>query len=966
MQTLNTYQFCFDLLYNDKLKSFLPIAYIVNHCNTITYVDKKANLEIIRSYGIDFEKMNQPTQKLFNICEILKTETIFKKFGKNIKTAKTIDDLLKDSKIAFGINQYIAVNLQEFLQLIYDFNFQLSLNLGSKKEFYNYQLAVKKNRLLPKLQFDKDQNGITYSLFLQDDYKILQPSNHQIDLLLDQPCWIVLDKQLYQVDAVNSKKLMPFLKKKFIEIPTKIIPEFFEKFIKDIAQKVEIEATGFEVIQKNKIENCYLTAVDDFFKKKYFLDIVFDYDGYLFNYSKSKKTHATIDLSDLENIKVIQFKRNANEVLFENKLLEIGFQKTDDNLFTAIHHSNTDIYENVQWLIDNKQRLETLGFSLDYLKLYGKKLITAIATIQQTNELINDWFDVKMIVNCGAIEFNFTEIIGHIKSQNRIYHLSNGCVFLIPLPWFADYSSLVTLSKNEDGILKLPKSNFVVLNHDDSKVSISTNKNIDFIPSDLLKASLRPYQVDGVKWLLDHYKNGLGACLADDMGLGKTLQTLAVLVAIKEQLQNRPLDVVELDLFNDNEAPPKEFLKALIVLPSSLIFNWYNETKKFAPHLHKIRYIGQDRKELAKKLNRYDIVFTSYAIVSRDITILEKYNFRYLILDESQYIKNKNSNIFKALSKIHAENKLSLSGTPIENSLNDLWSQMQFINPNILGSYTFFNNNFKIPIQIKNDEKVLAALKLIINPFILRRTKEQVLKDLPELNEQVFYCTMEPEQEKLYEEEKSKARNYLLNNDNEPIGKINIINSLMRLRQLSNHPKMIDKNSEVDSGKYIAVINHLQTLVLANKKTIVFSSFLSNLSFYKDWCKTNAIDFCELSGDTSLKDREIAVNRFQNNDKPLLFFISLKAGGVGLNITKASFVLFLDPWWNPFQEKQGISRAHRIGQENKVTAIRFITKNTVEEKILLLQEKKKLLSASLLDENFINPEIEENLNYILE
>jgi non-specific serine/threonine protein kinase len=225
---------------------------------------------------------------------------------------------------------------------------------------------------------------------------------------------------------------------------------------------------------------------------------------------------------------------------------------------------------------------------------------------------------------------------------------------------------------------------------------------------------------------------------------------------------------------------------------------------------------------------------------------------------------------------------------------------------------------------------------------------------------------MEPEQEKLYEDEKSKARNYLLNNDNEPIGKINIINSLMRLRQLSNHPKMIDKNSEVDSGKYIAVVNHLQTLVLANKKTIVFSSFLTNLSFYKDWCKANAIDFCELSGGTSLADRELVVNRFQNNDKPLLFFISLKAGGVGLNITKASFVLFLDPWWNPFQEKQGISRAHRIGQENKVTAIRFITKNTVEEKILLLQEKKKLLSASLLDENFINPEIEENLNYILE
>jgi non-specific serine/threonine protein kinase len=225
---------------------------------------------------------------------------------------------------------------------------------------------------------------------------------------------------------------------------------------------------------------------------------------------------------------------------------------------------------------------------------------------------------------------------------------------------------------------------------------------------------------------------------------------------------------------------------------------------------------------------------------------------------------------------------------------------------------------------------------------------------------------MENEQAKLYEEEKSKARNYLLENAVENIGKINIINSLMRLRQLSNHPKMIDSSSEMDSGKYIAVINYLENLVRANQKTIIFSSFVSNLAFYTNWCKEMKIDYCELTGSSSQKDREIAVNRFQENDNPLLFFISLKAGGVGLNITKASFVLFLDPWWNPFAEKQGIGRAHRIGQENKVTAVRFITKNTVEEKILQLQESKKLLSDSLLDVNNISPDIEAHLEFILE
>jgi SNF2 family DNA or RNA helicase len=962
----NSHQFCFDLLFKDKLKSFLPVSYIVNHSDTITYIEKRATTEIIKNYGVDIEKLDDKTKKLLNICDVLKLEMIFKKFAKNIKSAKTIDDLLKDSKIAFGINQFVNINLKEFLQITSENNLPLSLNLGNKKDFYNYKITTENIVLKPKLYFDKTENGITYALFLQENEMIFQPSNHQIDLIFDEPCWIVFDKKLCQVEAINSKKLLPFLNKKSIEIPTKIIPEFFEKFIKDIVKKVDIEATGFEVIQKNEIKTCHISFEHDFFKKKYYLNLIFDYDGYLFDNLKAKKTHSEIDLTDLENIKVVQFKRNKNEILFENKLLENGFVKTENGLFKQINESKSDVYENVQWLIDNKNQIENLGYTIDNLKLEGKKLITQIATIQQTNDLKNDWFDVKMIVVCGDFQFNFTDIIAKIKYENRIYNLPDGSVFLIPMAWFTTYAALVKLAKNENGILKLPKSNFAVLENSDSNVVINNNSKIDYEPSNLLKATLRPYQIEGVKWLLEHYNNRLGACLADDMGLGKTLQTLAVLVAVQEQLEYKAVENQQMDLFGNEIVQPKEFLKTLIVLPSSLVFNWNNEARKFTPHLHKIQYIGNDRKLLAKKLDRYDLIFTSYSIISRDISVFEKYNFRYLILDESHYIKNKNSKVFKAISQIQSENKISLSGTPIENSFDDLWSQMQFINPNILGSFKFFNENYKIPIQKKQDENALAELKSIINPFILRRTKDQVLKDLPELTEQVFYCDMEPEQEKLYEEEKSKARNYLLNNDQDSISKINIINSLMRLRQLSNHPKMIDKTSEMDSGKYIAVTNYLENLVQSNQKTIVFSSFVTNLEFYKNWCESNEIEYCELTGSTNLKDREIAVNRFQNQVKPLLFFISLKAGGVGLNITKASFVLFLDPWWNPFAEKQGISRAHRIGQENKVSVVRFITKNTVEEKILLLQENKKLLSDSLLDESFISPEIEANLDYILE
>jgi SNF2 family DNA or RNA helicase len=817
------------------------------------------------------------------------------------------------------------------------------------------------------LAFDKSVAGITYSLFLQNELSVFEPNQHRILIILDSPAWIVFDNQLGQIEAINSKKITPFLNNKSIEIPSKNIPEFFERFIKDIVKKVDIEANGFQVVSKNSIQSCQLALVHDFFKNQYFINLFFDYGGYTFDNTKSKKTHSEIDLTDIQNIKVVQYKRNPEESFFVNKLLELGLEINESDLFCNSESNKIDPYHHVQWFIDNKLRLEEFGFSFDALKIEGRKLIAETATIFQTNDLSFDWFDIKMTITLGSYNFNFAEIIPNLKSQNRLFELTDNSIFLIPLEWFSTYSTFVKLVKIDEGLLKLSKNNFSVLENLTSEtVLLNATSKIDYKPSPLLKTQLRPYQVEGVQWLLDHFNMGLGACLADDMGLGKTLQTLALLVAVYEQLDSSSSDPVALDLFQTAIQGSKENLKALIVLPSSLIFNWYNEAKKFSPHFSKLQYIGTDRKQLAKKLDRYDLIFTSYAILSRDIAVFEKYNFRYLILDESQYIKNKNSKVFKAISLIQAENKISLSGTPIENSLDDLWSQMQFINPNILGTFQHFNENYKLPIQKFKDEAALQELKTLIHPFILRRTKEQVLKDLPELIEQVFYCDMEAAQAKLYEEEKSKARNYLLNNEEQNIGKIHIINSLMRLRQLSNHPKMIDFNSEIDSGKYVAVVHYLQNLINANQKTIVFSSFVSNLAFYTRWCNENKIDYCELTGATAPKDREIAVNRFQTEEKPLLFFISLKAGGVGLNITKASYVLFLDPWWNPFAEKQGIGRAHRIGQEKKVTAIRFITKNTVEEKILQLQENKKLLSDSLLDEQNISPEIEANLDFILE
>ncbi|RUT69465.1 DEAD/DEAH box helicase [Flavobacterium cupreum] len=965
MDLTKSFQFCFDISFDKNLNTHIPTAYIVENTSEIKYLDKKASTTVLESFGIVFENLNSNSKKILTVCEALKPEFIFKKFSTKIKSAKTIADLQKDSKIDFAIRQHLKINLDSFYNLIVQEQFPLSLNMGAEKDFYRSRVAVNSLCFEPQIRFNKHEEGITYTLSLKENDTIFSPVNSSVEILLDEPGWLIIDKKLGQLKELNAKKLSPFLKKESIGIPSKLVDDYFKNFIPQIAKKIDIEANGFEIEHRDQIISCTIQPVYDFFKNCYYLNLYFDYNGYLFDACKTKKTHSFVDFSVANEPKIIQFRRSPDEILYIDKLLAIGLTKVKNDLFGL--HSDTEIpdtYSNIQFVIDRKEELERLGFTIRNLKLESREISTETHTISASKEETKeDWFDIKIIITIGTFTINFREIIPNIKSRERLFLLPDGNYFLIPSEWLSKYSSLAKLAKTENGNLLLRKSNFTALD----RIPEIKNEVIDeaeYTSSDLLKATLRPYQIEGVKWLLGHFNSNLGACLADDMGLGKTLQTLAVLVAVQEQL-GFTTKTTNFDLFQNETVIEREPLKALIVLPSSLVFNWYNEALKFTPHFSKMQYVGNDRKLLVSRLETSDLIFTSYNIVHRDISILEKYNFRYLILDESQYIKNKNSKIFKAITKINTAHKMALSGTPIENSLDDLWSQMQFINPDILGSYAFFAENFKIPIEKKQDENSLSELKNLIHPYILRRTKEQVLKDLPELSEQIYYCDMDPEQEKLYEKEKSKARNFLLKTDGSSADKISIINTLMKLRQLSNHPKMIDQDSEIDSGKYLAVTNYLETLVQERQKTIIFSSFVTNLSFYTNWCKENKIGFCEITGATPASERERQVNLFQEKDDPLLFFISLKAGGVGLNITKASYVLFLDPWWNPFAEKQGVGRAHRIGQLNKVNVVRFISKNTVEEKIIKLQENKKLLSDSLLEESYINDEIEVNLEYIL-
>jgi len=459
---------------------------------------------------------------------------------------------------------------------------------------------------------------------------------------------------------------------------------------------------------------------------------------------------------------------------------------------------------------------------------------------------------------------------------------------------------------------------------------------------------LRPYQKAGYNWMrfLNEYR--FGGCLADDMGLGKTVQTLAVLAHEKTNATGTT---------------------SLLVMPTSLIYNWELEAKKFTPDLKVLIYTGSYRVKDHVQFSNYDLVITSYGITRIDIEILKNFYFNYIILDESQAIKNPGSNIAKAVNELKCKNRLILTGTPVENGTMDLWSQMNFINKGLLGNQSLFKKQFLTPIEKENDPLKVSKLNALIKPFILRRLKTQVATDLPEKVIHVKYSSMTPEQEKAYEQVKGYYREKIvmeLGASGPKNSQFTLLRGLTQLRQIANHPKLTDRTYQGDSGKLEDVIHMLDSVTREGHKVLVFSQFVRHLAIIQSHLDENKIAYTYLDGST--KDRQAAVKAFQENEEIKIFLISLKAGGVGLNLTKAEYVFLLDPWWNPAVEAQAIDRAHRIGQENKVMIYKFITRNSVEEKIMSLQERKMALAGGLIstEESFMKSLDKEDIEALLD
>lgn len=950
--------FAVDFSFNELLKYFIPQLLWLDDKGE--YVEKIVSIEVLK----DLETKNNVSQEIkliFQICHELQIKYLENKFVK--KSKNSLEKILQEKEVAKLFNSFVQIKVDHLLRLILQNDIGLSMQLKNK-DFYNYKINTQVDELETILHFRKHSEGITYTLQLKEKDNIIIPKENSITIVSNGLNWIIFNKKLYRLKDINAQKLTPFLSKESIEIPNHLVKDYFDKFIKEIIKKSEIQAEGFSIKKQNQLTKTSVLLTQSIYSNQFYIDLEFEYNNASFFYSNPKKQKQNqLDIENTDDIKIIQYQRNATleqeKVSFLNSL---GLINDDNYLLTA---SPTSTQDTLEIIIKNQQALEENGLDCSKIVYKDKKIQFQNATLlhQQTTNI--DWFDIKITVQCGAFSFPFTQLINNLKSNNPFYLLPDDTWFIIPNPWMKTYASLAKLGKVKNDSLIVQKNNLGILEKI-PELSFSVNTEIPLISfnSSAVKATLREYQTQGVQWLLEHHQNQLGACLADDMGLGKTLQTLAVLATIKNTLEERSIET-RFDLFSNTTTIEKEPLKAIIILPNSLLFNWQEEARKFTPQLSQILYIGTERKINTKRLIEFDLIFTTYGVVNKDIEILKKHEFRYIILDESQQIKNKESKIFKAINEINAVYKISLSGTPIENSLSDLWSQMQFINPNILGSFSFFKEHYLIPIQKDQNEEVLTELKQLIDPFILRRTKEQVLKDLPELTEQIVYCTMSEEQEKAYEEEKSKARNELLGITKDNLSQLSVINTLMRLRQWCNHPQLINPALEFNSGKFEEVCFQLETLIKSNQKVLVFSSFVKHLEIFQNWSKENKVSHYLLRGSTPTNERKKIIENFQSHTGSCLFFISLKAGGVGLNLTEASYVLILDPWWNPFAESQAIARAHRMGQKQPVNVLRFITKNTIEEKIMLLQQQKRVLSEQIIEIEKVPSDIQENLEFVL-
>lgn len=890
---------------------------------------------------------DETDDKLVDFCLRLDKNKILSKVnGKDTRSWEKLMERYLERKEISSEDHFIKQYLMQYVDgYLNDFFENLSgkpLYFPQGKFPFTWQkLTIEEE--MPELYycFDNQPNHIYFSLDVSC-------RNNRLNLLHGtlisrKKARVMLKNKIYEFeDEIDGAKLIPFFSKEKVSVSQSNAEEYIHKVIVPMVITNRVIPTGFEIVTVSDITNIMLRVKQIESVKQFSLfddnqeivlatdivfELIFEYSNFQFWAGKDGMKTKVVTDENTFTVYVVE-----RDVKTENRYIE-SLKVIGLDLDGKVRRLPYD--EGFEWLSDHYKAIELAGIEVNFKRSktnISKKIFVGkrSVTVEMVEE--RDWFDIKGKVIFGEFEIPFLLILNYIKQNKHQFLLPNGEYAQIPKSWFDEYRTLIEFCETEDGKTVISKHHCMLAqgltNNGSIELSVKENmRNLiagNFDKSYKLpvnfKGELRRYQHEGYHWLRLLDELSLGGCLADDMGLGKTIQTLCLLQWMKEN--NRGTN--------------------LLIAPTSLIYNWESEVNKFCPDLSVYVHTGNLRTKNAKDFGQPDILLTSYAILRRDKYLFSNRQFNYVILDEAQAIKNPHSNITQVCLSLSAKRFLTLTGTPIENSLSDLWSQVHFFNRNMLGSLSHFMQSCKTP----NKQDLYRSL---LKPFLLRRNKSEVLTDLPEKTIITQWCDMSEPQQQFYRDIRNSYRDKFIENTDkkEQVNAMILLEGLLRMRQSANHPVLVKDNYAEDSGKFDSVCRMLEDVVSQGDKVLVFSSFVEHLKLYKNHLDAHGILYCYLDGST--QDRQLEVEKFQHDSKYQVFLLSLKAGGVGLNLTSASYVFLLDPWWNPAAEAQAYDRAHRIGQKNNVFVYKFITKNSIEEKILKLQQKKLQLFDTMIN-----------------
>lgn len=934
--------------------------------------------------GDFFTNLPQPYLQAIKSYGKYADEALLKKFNKDKLKHSHFFESLRPEFIAEHIRPLVEKSMAELAEVLLKHKIPLHYKGLKQERIHEEPIRVAPGIVEPVFHFHRSETGIRYRLELYHQGELLSLKGEGTLMLSLKPCLLVIDKQLYRFGKEwDGKKLTPFFTRDEIVVPKSSEKVYFQKFVIDAIRDYEVKAEGFRIhtLEGNpkpvlKLEQNWLNH--------WSLQLSFRYGDVVFGPADEVLSKVTLD----EEGGTFVFHKVERNLAFEKewiaKLEALGLVNRKGDGFYLWYPARkapgggeeavfAGLYDYLDWLAIQREALDLSNIEVQQDKETGSFFLGRPQVSLEVTDR-NDWFDLYGIVSFGPHRIPFLRLKNHILQGIREFSLPDGSFGLIPTEWFEKYQDVLKFAQGKGNTLQLRRHHFTLLGKlKESSVPVKglVEAMQDFSPPPLpqgILAELRPYQVQGFQWMSFLHLHHLGGCLADDMGLGKTLQTLAILVHAHKAIpeKTRPEVSVEktrpspnqgqLSLFGEGEgeAEPSGSGTSLLVMPLSLIHNWIREISRFTPQLRVLQHTGPARSTSPRSFRPYDLVLTTYGTVRNDIEMLEDFHFNYVVLDESQIIKNAESKIFQAIKKLKASHRLVLTGTPVENSLTDLWAQFSFLNPGLLGNLNYFREEYVVPVEKNNDLRKQQKLHSLIEPFLLRRTKSEVARELPELTEMVRYCEMSEEHRKYYEAKKSQIRNLILEQverQGMDRSRFFILSSLMRLRLMANHPYMADPEYAYDSGKFIEVRENIGKVLAEGHKVLIFSQFVKHLNIYRQYLDSQGLPYNLLTGQMPEKERGRLISDFQQDPWKRLFLISLKAGGLGLNLTGADYVFMLDPWWNPAVEKQAINRAHRIGQKKNVFVYKFITRDTVEEKILSLQQRKSALAGLLIDQN---------------